>query len=716
MSYLGTRPEGTAGRLVLAVCLSMMVIMVVGGAVSLLGPHLGVPHPLNPGPERVIWILLFVAVLTIGVVKKRDPVRWIFESVRTAEIYCTFACAVLPLISILGVAQLNRTGNDRLALFSSALDVVTLLAAVVGGWSRNSRWPLNALLYSASLALLLSTSLRGGHLYGWDVQEEFGIALSTVHAGVWVAPANRNPYGAMLSLTVLPAILHSLVRLRLLAFFQLVVPAIMALLPLAVFSTIRSVPRWITTGRSAPRPGLAFAVVVALIISSVAFSSELVSITRQAMALTLVTALIMVMFSRAMLKRPAQIVVGLLIVEIAFTHYTTSYLLAVIFLCSWIVGLMWSRGWIGTPRLKIQKHRYDVRSRKIINFGLVVVALVAAFGWNLVIAPNDALNQPASAVVSKGTGFESSTNTVILTPTQFERIFISEFQKSAPWMKRVPGSKSVHLTAAKVPKTRGVVPRLDGAWKELSYLTIESVWLMLGISLLYGIFFLGRRRSYEYSSDLVGLGVSGLLIGGILRFSGTLASFYDPERAAIFTAILLAAPVTLFLDDVVSYLSHPKSLSRSVVVRSLSGASLFLVAVLIFGAAGLGAWFFGGQAPGSLSARDANADDFTVSTPEFATAKWLQGNVGSKGLVQSDFFGQLVLLSEPGAYHLVVELVPPEVDKGAYIYLSTENLRERLSQAETPDGVFQTAYKSTFHFFNRNFYVVYSTGATRVYH
>jgi uncharacterized membrane protein len=186
---------------------------------------------------------------------------------------------------------------------------------------------------------------------------EFGTALSTIHAGAWVVPANHNPYAAMLSLTVLPAILHSLVRLRLLAFFQLVIPAIMALLPLAVFSTIRSVPRWITTGRNAPRPGLAFAVVVALIISSVAFSSELVSITRQAMALTLVTALVMVLFNRTMLKRPSQIVVGLLIVEISFTHYTTSYLLAVIFLCAWVVGRVWARGWLGTPRSRIEKHR-----------------------------------------------------------------------------------------------------------------------------------------------------------------------------------------------------------------------------------------------------------------------------------------------------------------------------------------------------------------------
>jgi hypothetical protein len=56
------------------------------------------------------------------------------------------------------------------------------------------------------------------------------------------------------------------------------------------------------------------------------------------------------------------------------------------------------------------------------------------------------------------------------------------------------------------------------------------------------------------------------------------------------------------------------------------------------------------------------------------------------------------------------------VDHGAYVYLSAVNLNDDLSQAETPDGVYQSAYRSTVQFFNQHFYVVYSTGATRVYH
>jgi len=715
MSALRVRPANSAGRIVLAVCLSMMAIMVVGGVASLLGPHLGLAHPLDPLPESVIWFLIAIGVLAIGAIGHRDPATWIFEGVRTRNVVVAFATGLLVVISILGVAQLNNSGNIHLAVFSAILDVAVMLAGVVGGWSRTSRWPLSTLLYGASLALLLSTSLRGAHLYGWDVQQEYGNAWNTAHAGVWVIPSNHDPYASMLSLTVLPTVLHSLVKLRLLAFFQLVVPAILALLPLAVFSTIRSVPRWITSGRNAPRSGLALAVVVCLIVSSVAFSSELVSITRQAMALTMLTALVMVLFDRTMLKRPAQVIVMLLTIAISFTHYTTSYLLAVIYLCAWPVGWFWSKGWLGTRKERIERHRYDVRSRRIINVALVVVAVVAAFGWNLVITRNDALVAPVSAVTAKGTDFSTSTNTLSISARQFEPLLIKELRVSDPWIVPVSGSNSVRLHSASVPATRGVVPSLSGTWQELTYLVTESIWIVLGISLLYGIFRLGRRRTYEYSSDLVGLAVSGLLIGGILRFSGTLANFYNPERAAIFTAILLAAPVTLFLDDVVSTLYKLNTPRGGRVAQILSGVGFASLAILIVETSGLGTLFFGGVAPGSLSTRNVNVDDFTVSTPEYATAVWLRDNLNSSNIVQSDLFGQLVLLSAPGSYHLVIEIVPPGVDSGAYVYLSTVNLRNDISQAEAENGAIQSAYRSTIQFFNRNFYVVYSTGATRVY-
>jgi uncharacterized membrane protein len=572
---------------------------------------------------------------------------------------------------------------------------------------------LNTLLYGVSLALLLSTSLRGAHLYGWDIQKEFGVASRTLGAGLWVIPANHDPFASMLSLTVLPAILHSLTGLRLLAFFQLVVPAVLALLPVAVFCTVKSVPRWVNRGRrSEPRPGLAFAVVTGLIISSVAFSSLLVSITRQAMAVTIFAVIVMVVFDRTMSMRPSRVIVGLLIVTVSFTHYATSYLLAGALVIAWGVGFVWSKGWLGTKRATRPQHRRQVRSRRVLNSTLVVVALVSALGWNLAITRNDALAITANAFTVEGAGLKvSGAQGSALTAPEFEKVMAKEVAIFEPWIISYPDSSSVHLTSQVSPQYKGLVHGLSSWWSRLNFLLDEGLWVLLGLSVLYGLLRLGRRQSDLFSADLIGFAVAGLVVGALARFSGTLAVQFSPERAAIVVGILLAAPVTMFLDDLATAVAvYGKLLSKV----SLA-AGMGLVIVYASWGSGLGILLFGGYPPGSLTGHGLNAQQFTVSTSEFATAKWIRDHANSHDIVQSDFFGQLVLLSVPGNYELEGEIVPPGVDVDSYIYLSTPNLRYHETQAETPDGSYYSQYRSTIAFFNKRYSVVYSTGSTRVY-
>jgi uncharacterized membrane protein len=172
----------------------------------------------------------------------------------------------------------------------------------------------------------------------------------------------------------------------------------------------------------------------------------------------------------------------------------------------------------------------------------------------------------------------------------------------------------------------------------------------------------------------------------------------------------------MLLDDLVSRSTSTTKSKETWINRVSLGLIAAYVAVLVVGATGLGEVLVGGQAPGSLSASDLNVDNFTVSTPELATAAWLRSRVTYPNIVQADLHGQLVLLSEPGNYDLVDEIMPPEVDRGAYIYLSQVNLEDKFSQADADGGSFSTTYRSNVRFFNQKFYVVYSTGVTRVYH
>ena len=709
MSVLGARPANTAGRLVLAVCLSMVVIMVVGAAASLIGPHFGVARPLDSIPQDLIWLAIMATIARLGTTNRTDPLHWVFQGTRIPHLYVGLASGLLPVLSILGVAQLNHSKDVHLAITASVLDVAVLLAGIVGGWKRGSRWPLSTLLYSASLALLLSSSLRGGNLYGWDIQKEFGVASHTLATGRWAIPADGDPYASMLSLTVLPTVLSSVVKLRLLAFFQLVVPAILALLPVAIFATVRGVPRYLKSRRLTPRPGLAFAAVSALVVSSSAFSSDLVSIDRQAMALTMLTAIVLVLFDRTMPERSSRAIIAILIIAISFTHYTTSYLLAGILAMAWLVSVAWTRIRQRSTLDGDQVRRWSESPRMMVNVALVIVAMIAAFGWNLGITHNYALSGPTAAVATKGAGFVNTPGLEAVSATTLSRILASELHQSAKWLKPLPDSASVPLLPPVTSGAQNSNSSVAPLWNWLNFLLQEGLWLLAGAALLLGLALFLRHRVDYLSPDLVGLTVSVLLLGGFLRFSGTLASFYSPSRAAIFVAIFVTTPITMLVDDAVTLLNHRLATASLFVV-------LFAVGTMNVWATGLGTLMFGGAPPGSLTVDGVNAQNFTVSTSEQATAIWIKNNVTARGVVQTDKYGQLVMLSEPAGYDLIDQIMPVGVGQGSFVYLSSSNLLNGLTTGTAAGGKIYAVYRTTLKFFNRNFNVVYSTGTTRVYH
>jgi hypothetical protein len=290
-----------------------------------------------------------------------------------------------------------------------------------------------------------------------------------------------------------------------------------------------------------------------------------------------------------------------------------------------------------------------------------------------------------------------------------EKILENELRVSASYLNPVWGSASIALETAPVAGTRQSNAVLSKLWNALNFVVAESLWLLAGVAILFGLVRLGRRNVIHYSADVVGFTVAGLLMGAFLRFSGTLANFYSPSRAAIFVAIFVAAPVTMLLDEVVTLLND-----RLGKVSLIAG--VFVVGASSVWATGLGTLIFGGYPPGSLTANGVNAQDFTVSSSELATAVWIKGNVPARGIVQSDEYGQLVLTSVPGNYDLIDEIVPAEVDRGSYVYLSTPDLVNGITTVTSVDGTLYSTFKTTLSFFNQNFNVVYSTGTTRVYH
>ena len=100
---------------------------------------------------------------------------------------------------------------------------------------------LEMVLYTAGVAMVWAFSLRGDPLYGFDIATEYQRLQHTVATGVWHTAHPGDAYGAMLSVTVMPAELHALSGMPALLIFKVVYPMIYALFPVAIFGLARKI-------------------------------------------------------------------------------------------------------------------------------------------------------------------------------------------------------------------------------------------------------------------------------------------------------------------------------------------------------------------------------------------------------------------------------------------------------------------------------------------
>ncbi len=169
-------------------------------------------------------------------------------------------------------------------------------------------------LYGIALAVLYMTSLRGWYTTGHDIQVEFRV-FSLVHAHQhWSVGSAGTSYNACLSITILPQMLWELTRVATPYVFKTDFPLIFAACPLALYELSRRML------------GQRLAVASALLfISFPTFVNDMVFINRQEVAFLFVSVVLALMFCGGFDLRTRRIIIGLCIVGMVMSHYSTSY-------------------------------------------------------------------------------------------------------------------------------------------------------------------------------------------------------------------------------------------------------------------------------------------------------------------------------------------------------------------------------------------------------
>jgi uncharacterized membrane protein len=682
-SMLDDASQNSVTRLVLSISLTLVTIAGLGALTSAVTA--AIAPSMRGLSYAVMYPTLFFAIvgLTIGALyRQTGPVEYLVALFQP-RILLDASLVLLPIsISVVGAARLNSSGNPtvaRIALFGDIIAVATLIFCAFKGKTRF----LLPILYGVTVAILLSTSLRGDFVTGWDTNKEYFVASQVLNQQ-WMIPANHDAYASMLSITALPAALNAVTGISLLGFFKAFVPCVLGLVPIGLFSMLNSRFR---------SPGTSLVVSGGLVLASADFPQQLVQISRQALCLVLVLALLGTWLLELGSKRRF-ILSTLLLIGIAYFHYSTSYLVALIAFTAWAVTKAWPR---------IFKNYGEVTL--VIPLSLVIVALATSIGWNNLITKNNALAKPTTSIKAVGPNFSLDTRHGIQPIKIVRKEIESTFTNLEQTVHPIPGADEIQLRDSAFPTLSDVSMGTSSMIRDFVQFFGTFVTVLEASSILIALWLVKKsRHQHALTPTLIGISIGGALPAALVRFSQTSAGFFNPERAALFVVIFISPLIVVAWDSLII-----AGRRRFIAQLSVIMGTVLLMSMQL----GLANLVLGGTPTLAIADYGRTVEHYSQRASEVATAKWIQSASRNNQIVQSDRYGRLILMAYPPSGTVIPFDVPQWTDRRAMVYFNHAQSKSHVSVASGRDDY--ALYRTPVNFFRRNFLIVYSSSDTEVF-
>ncbi|HLH83383.1 MAG TPA: DUF2206 domain-containing protein [Trebonia sp.] len=671
---------------------SVLVLMASGLAIDLIGPYAGIAAPLRTAPLLITLEVVCAALLACSRgAPPETQIPWDRLS-RPARLAWPL---LVPALSAAGALELNSGHSGHLA----AIAVVVVIVLLVEGflfapWCDDSL--LVVTVYAASLAMMWSFSLRGDLVYGFDITSEYYSMMQTVTSGIWHLSHVNDAYGAMLSLTVLPAELHALSGMPALYIFKVVYPVLGAFFPVAIFCLARRVlaGRW------------AF-MAAALVVMQQTFFQQLPALARQEIATMLFAALIPAVLDRHRSRRTGWIFVGLLSMGVVVAHYSTAYAAIPLLAGAAVLQLVVSR-FRPVPRVT----------------GTVLVACALSVGgaavwYGPLTHSSSNFSQFVQAVEGKGINLLPNQGANILatylqgeseqqvTPAQYQKLISASYKANEPFIIPLPNAsqKQYALQPASDP-TPPVTWNLGATVLSTADLVIQQ---LLNVLAGIGALVLALRRKLPPAARQVGLmGLGGMAFLALIRVSGTIAQQYNPQRAFLQAMIVLAIGICWLFQRTGARWKPTRPAILTV------GAAI--LALFMVGTSGLAGAFLGGGTAANLANSYDDYQEFVLSAPDLAGAAWVDKAAPPGQFIYADNYGKLRLNTVAGSGRSgVFDAITPEtIDQHAWVYATTANVKDDIVRSLLGSTLGVYAFPS--RFLTSNFNVVYTNGSSEVFH
>jgi uncharacterized membrane protein len=666
-----------------------LVLMTAGLACDLIGPLLGIDHPLHGVATALTTVLVSLALWLAG---RRAPEAARLPWAQILDRPLELAPLALPALSALGALLLSNGHGATVARISAIADVIAFLACLLAA-DKLGRRRIVMLIFSVALAAEWSWSLRGQEIIGFDISTEIFVAQHTQAMGIWHAVHHNDAYGAMLSITVLPSVLRALTGISPLIAFKALYPVFSAMLPVSIYLVgDRILSRRFAIGAAG------------LLLSQNYFFQQLPELARQEVALMFFAAMIAALAESGMRGRSKQPLVVAMALGVVVSHYSSTYLAVPAIIIALLL------------------HAAVARRRRLplVSVPLVCAAIALTGGgalWNGVITRSasnatsfvSSLQEQGLQLLPGSGGLISSYlsgNTVQSAKSgQLERMAVDQYRRHAPYIDPRPQAASPRyaLRAATAPEASVRVTPLFNL-VNTDFLPLFNVALEVLFS-LGAIVMLVRRRSSSLVAELAAPACGALAFLIFIRVSGTAAAQYNQTRALLQSLIVLAIPAAWLTELALARLRA----RRRGGIWVVSCLALGLVFAQQFGVFDL---VFGGGTSLNLASSGEDFERFYVTPAELSGASWA-GRQAAHAVLYADRYGQLRIFAVNGRA-VLTSVTPRTLDRHAWIYGTDTNVRLGRARAQVNNSY--ATYRWPSNYIDTYYNTVYDNGDSKVYH
>lgn len=668
---------------------SLAVMLAAGLAGDLLGPHLGAPHPLHGMTIAVAVLALSLALWFVGL-GSPDSARLPWRHA-LADPLCLVPFALCPL-SALGALLLSGGHGPTVARISILVDVAVLFAGLLFA-ERLGRRRAVTLLFSCALAVAWSWSLRSQEIVGFDISTEFYVAQHAHTVGVWHTLHHNDPYGAMLSVTVLPSTLAALCGCSPLIALKVLFPVFSALLPVSVF----------LLGERLLSRRFAFGA-ACLLISQAYFFQQLPELARQEVALVFFAALAAVVLERGMRQRSQVLLAVTMALGVVVSHYSSTYLAIPLFAVAFVARTAIAR-WRGLPVIawSLLAGTIALAGGAAVWYGMVTrsASNVSAFAATLEHRGLNLLPSDGSVVNT----FLNGNNVRSVPPEKLQTLAVRVNHRVVPYVHTLPAARARRyaLHSSTGPAAPG---RSRTAWTVVNtyFMPIYNELLLVAFS-LGAIIMLLRRRGPPFAAELGALAVGAVAFLVFIRFSATAAAAYNETRALLQSLLITAVPAAWLLERL---LARPRPLAARAGWVALSAA----VCIVFAQQSGAFSVVFGGGTSLNLASSGEDFERYYQTPAELTGAQYAE-RAAKRSILYGDRYAQLRVFATSGR-PVLTEVMPRTLDQYAWIYATRTNLK--LHRARAQIGNYYSVYRWPAAFIRRYYNTVYDNGDSRVFH